>query len=88
MFAGEVEVRMNGENCWILWLRRSSGGAFARRVIVGRVDGGSYGGGYGGGRGMRFGERKGVVVIIGVGYEEVCGVHTASFNLFSSGTSF
>lgn len=37
---------------------------------------------------MRFGEGVGVVVFIGVGDYELCGVHTASLNLLSGGTPF
>jgi len=82
---GEVKVRMSDENG--LFFQLGSGGRrlAGRRSVDGSRDGG---GGGGGGWMMRFWEREGVVVFMGVGYEEVCGVHTASFDLFSCGTTF
>jgi len=70
---------MSGENGPIFWL-----GSGDRRLDGSRDGGGDDGGG----RMMRFWEREGVVMFMGVGYEEVCGVHTASFDLFSCGTTF
>lgn len=75
---------MCGENGEILGMD-SGGGAFGGRVACGgSFDGDSYGGG----RRMRFGKRERVVVFVGVSDEEVCRVHTASFNLLPSGTPF
>lgn len=85
--AGEVKVRMSDENGPIFRLGSGGRRLAGRRSVDGSRDGGGGGDGVGG-RMMRFWEREGVVVFMGVGYEEVCGVHTASFDLFSCGTTF
>jgi len=73
--AGKFKIVVSCKHGHLL-LRREPGGGLCRR------------GGGGNGEGIGFGERNGVVVVVGVGDYELCGVHTASLHLLPCGTPF
>ena len=61
-------------------------GAVGRAAPGGATLGRGGGGGCGGG--VELGGGEGVVVVVGICYDELCGVHTASLYLFSCRTTF
>jgi len=71
--AGKFKIGVSSKYDHFL-LRRKPGGGLGRR------------GSGGNGEGIGFGERDGVVVVVGVGNYELCGVHTASLHLLPCGT--